>query len=423
MPLAPADRLLLSFMKQHKADAEAGAPLLTFAEAAALPTVAAKDLTFRLARAPPRYNCFADGEEAARERLFKRIPWVEACVGKIENCIIAGGAVHGELTRNYYYADIDLFVFGMTASDADGVLQKLIPLVRAGCSQPTSVAVTGGAITVQNDSGWRPVQVIRLITPSATAVLHGFDLAASAVGFDLATGKFLFTRLGALAVSSNVAPVDVARCSKTFESRLVKYQQRGVTIVFPQLALPVGCHYNPTRLGRNKTLELKWQADLSISSMRVAPTAVSSSYTDAEESNDSTVVSRMTSHFAKRLCAEAWAGDVDLTNLPALVRIYEGAVWGCGLGWVRKAVEACLNKRVNIVPSALSFAEFAAEIKSVLAQAGDAAARAAAAVAKLEALPTPPLWTIGDGINFGRVAITPAEWHGELFNGLDLDAE
>ena len=410
-------------MKAHKADAEAGAPLLTFAEAAALPTVSPSALSFFSTLWPASNRTpFGESEDEARARLFKHIPWIQGCVGKVANCIIAGGAVHGELTNNWRYSDIDIFIYGVSASDADALLQKLVPLICEGSDVETTV--TGGAVTFTDVSG-RSVQVIRLITPTAAAVLQGFDLGASAVGFDLASGRFLFTRLGALAASSGLVPVDVARCSKTFEARLAKYARRGLSIVFPQFSFlsPQYCKLS-ARIGQKQALRVTRSSSFNPRVLEVRSSQpVASAYEGDENADDSPVSFQMRAHFVERLCNAAEAGGaVDIATLPALVRVYNGALWGCGLGWVRKAVVEKLGCRVKRALAPLSFEELAAGAALLVASAREAEGRAFAAVAELEALPTPPLWTLGGGINFGHVVTTPAEWYGENFNGLDLEA-
>ena len=104
-----------------------------------------------------------------------------------------------------------------------------------GClsfERPTvEVVRTAGSITIQSFAV--NLQVVLRLYASPSEILHGFDLGASAAGFD---GKSVWvTALGRFAFECGYNVVDTTRRSATYEARLEKYRNRGFDLILPEL--------------------------------------------------------------------------------------------------------------------------------------------------------------------------------------------
>ena len=90
---------------------------------------------------------------------------------------------------------------------------------------------TSGSVTVELRGV--KIQCILRHYAAASEILHGFDIGASAVGFD---GKQVYlTALGRFAYECGQCVVDTDRRSTTYEARLRKYWNREFGLVLPRL--------------------------------------------------------------------------------------------------------------------------------------------------------------------------------------------
>jgi hypothetical protein len=121
------------------------------------------------------------------------------------------------------------------ASDAewDAVLAKIGPMSLGIPSVSGAIRSEGSLTVLFPDGGLPKIQFIFRLYASVSEILHGFDLGASAVGFD---GKNVwFTALGKFAYEYGLSIVDVTRRSPSYEARLLKYMQRGFRLAAPGL--------------------------------------------------------------------------------------------------------------------------------------------------------------------------------------------
>lgn len=157
--------------------------------------------------------------------------------------LVAGGAALAAVRRaagchEAHMSDVDLFLYGCSEEQAAGVLALLCKHFAGRTVAVRENSFTFYCAASSSSRDPPPVQLIRVVAPTAAAVLHSFDIQAAAVGLDVASGRFLATRQGALAAVHGLAVVDLGRCSRTFEQRLAKYARRGISFVFPQAGRP-----------------------------------------------------------------------------------------------------------------------------------------------------------------------------------------
>jgi len=90
---------------------------------------------------------------------------------------------------------------------------------------------TSGSITIKHK--YTKIQVVLRHYATKSEILHGFDLGASAAGFD---GQHVrLTELARFAYEYGYNIVDTTRRSTTYEARLSKYIDRGFDLILPRL--------------------------------------------------------------------------------------------------------------------------------------------------------------------------------------------
>ena len=180
-----------------------------------------------------------------------------------DNILIAGGAVTGLLLQQTWDSDVDIFVYGLTAEEADMRIVKLIKEIyesykehvkknyineqaKNGNSEKISdeelnviIVDKINVVNIRNkycvtltlDS--QKIQIILRIYESISQILHGFDIGACAIGYD---GKNVyFTELSKFSYENLSIIIDPSRRSTTYEKRLIKYYNRGFHIILPYL--------------------------------------------------------------------------------------------------------------------------------------------------------------------------------------------
>lgn len=178
---------------------------------------------------------------------------------QMDHVVIAGGSVCGILLKQDLDVDVDLFVYGLSYEEADAKVEDMLKQLyksyelsvikkkeekdKVELNQEQSDQLifekatfknirNKNSITVIFEDGMK-VQIILRLYSTISEILHGFDLGSSAVGFD--NGKVYFTTLSKHSYEYLVNIVDPSRRSTTYELRLIKYYQRGFSIVMPDL--------------------------------------------------------------------------------------------------------------------------------------------------------------------------------------------
>jgi hypothetical protein len=177
---------------------------------------------------------------------------------KFNNILIAGGSIGSTLLQKEINNDIDIFVYGLSLDQADAKVKDIIQQLYASYIEYIKVTNaerkesntndnnfnnlprTAKVINVRNkhcisinfnDGG--KIQIILRLYKNVEQILYGFDLGSSAVGYN--GSEIYFTTLGKLSYEYMINVIDPSRRSTTYESRLIKYYNRGFSIVLPDL--------------------------------------------------------------------------------------------------------------------------------------------------------------------------------------------
>ena len=179
-------------------------------------------------------------------------PWVLELVGP--QVVVAGGFVSCLLDGNARQVkDVDLFLVGVTAEQADRQIERIANLLRDRWGTlmvfrtnhcltlrpseplPTVAAPSGDPCCLSPPY----VQVILRLHSHVSEVLHGFDLGSSCCAWD--GREVWFSGMGKLAYEHRANVLDLSReRDATYQPRLAKYfsRPRGFAIVLPGLDVP-----------------------------------------------------------------------------------------------------------------------------------------------------------------------------------------
>ena len=175
---------------------------------------------------------FKDNWNAFTENQFNGLNW--------NNLFVAGGAVLAclqpdfstslEVGNPFHSADIDIFIYGLSQSDATKKLKHVYEIVKKN-TKCSTVIRSQYAITIIGQYPYRHTQIILRIYQSPAEVLMGFDIDCCGVGFD---GKNVYALPRARrALTKQYNLVDLSRRSLTYEMRLHKYSTRGYEVKVP----------------------------------------------------------------------------------------------------------------------------------------------------------------------------------------------
>jgi len=147
-----------------------------------------------------------------------------------DNIMIAGGSVT-DIMMGKQIKDFDLFIYGIESTQrADNLIYDTVKTILANIKtitktefNKTVVINTKNSVTIEIDTldSKFKIQFIYRLYHTKLEILAGFDIGASAVGYD---GVNVWaTTLGRFALEYGANIVDLTRRSTTYESRLVKY--------------------------------------------------------------------------------------------------------------------------------------------------------------------------------------------------------
>lgn len=196
--------------------------------------------------------------------IFKGMEWR---VGTRQAGVaICGGSI-GSMLFGTQINDIDFFFYGLTPLEAQEKLKYILSyLTQTICTHLTNTDRTEKeknrknqdekelkiyteadldiryvrnkyalSVICEGNCGkltFPKLQFIFRCYKSLGEILHGFDIGASAVGFD--GEKVYLTELSKFCYENHVNIVDTTRRSTTYEKRLIKYFDRGFDIVLPR---------------------------------------------------------------------------------------------------------------------------------------------------------------------------------------------
>lgn len=178
--------------------------------------------------------------------------------------IACGGAITKNLIkdkRRHHYRpnDIDFFFYDLNIEQATRLRTKVIQFLIDKWQNKGEITVlrnefvTTIYVTVQDNEEKKihSYQLIHRIYPSISTIIGGFDLSICMVAYD---GKEIYaTPLGAWSIKNQAIIVDTSRRSTSFEYRICKYFDYGITIIFPGLIQEIVERYviNPCKKFQN----------------------------------------------------------------------------------------------------------------------------------------------------------------------------
>ena len=183
------------------------------------------------------------------------------------NLLIAGGSVMNLLFDERGVKDIDIFIYGL--KDEKSATEKISSIIKQfylnilkikkgrkspsdnkmtheeivklhndekhmydkNISKKIDVIYNGNTVSVFVDG--LTIQFILRLYKTKSEILHGFDLGSSSIGFD--GSQIYFTTLSKFCYENMVNIFDGTRRSTTYEIRLVKYFNKGFSIILPNL--------------------------------------------------------------------------------------------------------------------------------------------------------------------------------------------
>ncbi|KAF9530926.1 hypothetical protein CPB83DRAFT_849882 [Crepidotus variabilis] len=168
------------------------------------------------------------------------------------NIIAAGGSVLACLaplakqhtaskraTRKHYHtnaypsSDVDLFIYGLDAKQAEAKIQNVYEAVQDSIPWDVTCIRTKHTISIHSQYPYRAIQIILRLYQSPAEVLAGFDVDAPCCAYD---GKTVWASPRSIvAMMRQCNTVDMSRRSPSYEIRLAKYASRGYEIFVPNL--------------------------------------------------------------------------------------------------------------------------------------------------------------------------------------------
>ncbi|KAF7965299.1 hypothetical protein HWV62_44538 [Athelia sp. TMB] len=176
--------------------------------------------------------------------LTESFDWnnVIAAGGSVSACIAPlPTGVDGDATniRRYLHqgpfanADVDLFLWGLSASEAEAKVIAITKAVQDATPVKTVCVRTRHAISIISQHPYRTIQIVLRIYSSPAEIILSFDVDSASVAFN--GGKVLITPRAALSFKTQSNTVDLSRRSPSYEYRLAKYHSRGFEVFVENL--------------------------------------------------------------------------------------------------------------------------------------------------------------------------------------------
>ncbi|PPQ70082.1 hypothetical protein CVT26_013416 [Gymnopilus dilepis] len=165
---------------------------------------------------------------------------VIAAGGSVLACLMAPGANSSDKRLNelfqsnvYASSDIDLFLWGLTAEQAEQKLVNIFKAVRAAAPWPVICVRRANVVSVHTQYPHRPIRIVLRLHQSPAEVLAGLDVDAACCAYN---GKQVWVSpRGLAAIVRQRNTIDITRWSPSYETKLAKYAERGFEIHVPAL--------------------------------------------------------------------------------------------------------------------------------------------------------------------------------------------
>ncbi|KDQ28734.1 hypothetical protein PLEOSDRAFT_49989 [Pleurotus ostreatus PC15] len=136
-------------------------------------------------------------------------------------------------TEKYPTSDVDLFLYGLTAEQAEVRINEIYEAVRDSVPWDVTCVRTKHTVSIHSQYPYRSVQIVLRLYSSPAEILAGFDIDAPCVAYD---GQTLWANpRSVIAMMRQSNTVDMTRRSPSYEVRLCKYAARGFEVYVPTL--------------------------------------------------------------------------------------------------------------------------------------------------------------------------------------------
>ncbi|KAJ8508418.1 hypothetical protein ONZ45_g9303 [Pleurotus djamor] len=136
-------------------------------------------------------------------------------------------------TEKYPTSDVDLFLYGMTAEQAEVRINEIYEAVRDSVPWDVTCVRTRHTVSIHSQYPYRSVQIVLRLYKSPAEILAGFDIDAPCVAYD--GQKVWANPRSVVAMMRQANTVDMTRRSPSYEVRLCKYSSRGYEVYVPTL--------------------------------------------------------------------------------------------------------------------------------------------------------------------------------------------
>lgn len=165
------------------------------------------------------------------ELFYTKYPFLQSM--NMRNMLIAGGSITSIL-GGHNVKDLDIFFYGISVDEAETRMHELISeICNHFIDRPRQFVKNRFTVTLRIDN--IEFQFILRCYSCISEILHAFDIGSSAIGFD---GQQLYTTaIGHFSLTTKTNIIDLKKRSATYEKRLIKYFDRGFSIILPNLDL------------------------------------------------------------------------------------------------------------------------------------------------------------------------------------------
>jgi len=184
---------------------------------------------------------FSQTEEQIITALKSEFPMLaEILKFSPETMVVAGGAMTDSVQWcNHRYhetaKDCDIFFHNTTVEEASAIVQKIVRFWLDPYTPKDQMrqAYSNGKCTTLICSGEQSqiYQLIHRVYPNKSAIIGGFDMSPCAILWD--GDQILMTPMAAFSIASCAFIPDVSRQSTSFSQRILKYGNKGFTLLLP----------------------------------------------------------------------------------------------------------------------------------------------------------------------------------------------
>ncbi|PPQ73506.1 hypothetical protein CVT24_007652 [Panaeolus cyanescens] len=136
-------------------------------------------------------------------------------------------------TDVYPSSDVDLFLWGLNAEQAEEKIKTIYKAVRDSVPWDVTCIRTKHTVSIHSQYPYRSVQIVLRLYQSPAEILAGFDVDVACCAYD--SQRVWANPRAIAAIMRQCNTVDITRRSPSYEVRLSKYAKRGYEVYVPNL--------------------------------------------------------------------------------------------------------------------------------------------------------------------------------------------